>query len=194
MLPLSDLAQRLPLRMVDRLHMFAHRHGMSPDKTDFPYRLEEIVSDEILLATLGVRLTRVKILTDLITDPPTIFIDERRKLFFYRSLPVLLRPITLRFLLILAKTPEEFVTRNEIFERLWPEVANYHGTNKPYEAQVSDHKCKLTAEIKRAITGKVEIAADEMETFISTRKKLGYMLNFTKENIFILKKKDFITD
>ena len=115
-----------------------------------------------------------------------------RNSFFYRDIPVILRPITFSFLLILARTPEEFVTRDEIYRSLWPGVANYHGTNKPYEAQVSDHKRKLIAGIKQGISGKVDIVADEMENFISTRKKLGYMLNFAKENILILKKKDIL--
>ncbi len=98
-----------------------------------------------------------------------------------------MQPITFNFLLALARTPEEFVPRDEIYQCLWPGEANYQGTNKPYEGQVSDHKRKFMAAIKKA-TGTLEIAAHELEAFIATRKKLGYMLNIAKENIVILKK------
>ncbi len=30
-----------------------------------------------------------------------------------------------------------------------------------------------------------------METLIATRHKIGYMLNFTRENVLILRKRDF---
>ena len=41
-------------------------------------------------------------------------------------------------------------------------------------------------------TGKAEIAAGKMETLISTRAKVGYMLNLAKENVLILRKGDFL--
>jgi DNA-binding response OmpR family regulator len=105
--------------------------------------------------------------------------------------PVMLRPISFSYLLLLAQTPSEFVMREVIYNRLWPGEMDYEGSNKPYEGQISDHKRKLVAEIRKGIAGRVEIREREMETLIATRHKMGYMLNFARENVLILRKKDF---
>jgi hypothetical protein len=86
----------------------------------------------------------------------------------------------------------EVVMREEIYSHLWPGEMDYEGANKPYEGQISDHKSKLIAEIKRGIAGRVEIGAGEMEALIATRHKMGYMLNFARENVVVLSKKDFL--
>jgi len=77
-------------------------------------------------------------------------------------------------------------------QNLWPDEANYEGTNKPYEGQVSDHKRQLIAAIKQGVTGKAAIEAGDVETLISTRHKRGYKLNFARENVLILKKQDIL--
>ena len=123
--------------------------------------------------------------------PPAILIEERQKLFFYRGVPVMLRPVSFSYLLLLAQTPREFVMREEIYSRLWPGEMDYEGSNKPYERQITDHKRKLIAEIRKGIADRLEIGAGEMETLIATRHKMGYMLNFARENVLILRKKDF---
>jgi hypothetical protein len=40
---------------------------------------------------------------------------------------------------------------------------NYEGSNQPYERQITDHKRRLIAEIRKGITGRVEIQEGEME-------------------------------
>ena len=40
--------------------------------------------------------------------------------------------------------------------------------------------------------GKIEIATAEMESLITTRLKVGYMLNVAKENVLMLEKKDIL--
>jgi hypothetical protein len=81
--------------------------------------------------------------------------------------------------------------REEIYSRLWPGEMDFEGTNKPYERQISDHKRKLIAEIRKGIAGRVEIQEGEVESLIATRHKMGYMLNFARENVLVLRKKDF---
>ncbi|MHB8772005.1 MAG: hypothetical protein ACYC7J_13490 [Syntrophales bacterium] len=39
-------------------------------------------------------MTSVNHLSELIADPPAIVIDERQKLFFYRGVPIPLRPVS----------------------------------------------------------------------------------------------------
>jgi len=152
----------------------------------FPCSLAGIFQDIILLAVLRTRLADTKDLRKLITDPPVIFMDERQQLFFYRGIPIKLQPVCFSYLSLLAKKPKQIVARDEIYRRLWPGPMNYEGSNKPYERQISDHKRRCIAQIKKGITGKIDVEPGELETLIFTRPKVGYMLNVGKEDVMIL--------
>ena len=191
-LPLSELARLLPQRLVVQLYNLVRKLFQIPEGPCFPCHLADLLRNRGLLSTLCARLAHIGNLTELIADPPAILIDERQKLFFYRSVPVMLRPISFSYLLLLAQTPSEFVMREVIYNRLWPGEMNYEGSNRPYERQISDHKRKLIAEIKKGIADRVEIREREMETLITTRHKMGYMLNFARENVLVLRKGDFL--
>ena len=80
--------------------------------------------------------------------------------------------------------------REMIYRCLWPGEIDYEGTNKPYERQITDQKRKLLDEIRKGIAGRMEIREGEMESLIATRHKMGYMLNFDRENVLILRKGD----
>jgi hypothetical protein len=67
---------------------------------------------------------------------------------------------------------------------------NFEGTKKPYERQITDQKRKLLDDIRKGIAGRMEIGEGEMESLIATRHKMGYMLNFDRENVLILRKGD----
>ncbi|MCK9364154.1 MAG: hypothetical protein M0P74_11240 [Syntrophales bacterium] len=190
-LPLSELARLLPQRFAVRLYNLVRKLFLMPEGPRFPCTLAELLRNGSLLAELRHRLTSVNHLSELIADPPAIVIDERQKLFFYRGLPVPLRPVSFSYMLLLAQSPKEVVPREEIYSRLWPGELDYEGTNKPYEGQVSDHKRKLVAEIKKGIAGRMEIREGEMKGLIATRPKTGYMLNCDRENVLILRKRDY---
>ena len=89
-------------------------------------------------------------------------------------------PIIEAYLLLLVKMPKE------LYNRLWPGEMSYDGNNKPYERQISDHKRKHIAQIRKEIAGKIAVAPGELETLIFTRPKVGYMLNVGKEDVLIL--------
>jgi len=190
-LPLSELARLLPQRLVVQLYSLVRKLFEIPEGPCFPCPFADVVRNRFLQSALRAKLAHVRNLTELIADPPVILIDERQKLFFYRGVPVMLRPVSFSYLLLLAQTPREFVMREEIYNHLWPGEMDYEGTNKPYEGQISDHKRKLIAEIRKGIADKLEIGAGEMEALIATRHKMGYMLNFARESVLILRKKDF---
>ena len=190
-LPLSELARLLPQRFAVRLYNLVRKLFSMPDGPRFPCTLAELLRNRSLLTELRSRLTCVTHLSELIADPPAIVIDERQKLFFYRGVPVPLRPVSFSYMHLLAQCPKEVVPREEIYSRLWPGELDYEGTNKPYEGQVSDHKRKLIAEIKKGIAGRLEIGEGEIADLIATRSKTGYMLNCGRENILILRKKDY---
>ncbi len=152
----------------------------------FPRPLANILQDKTLLFALRTRLADAKDLCDLITDPPVIFMDEGQQLFFYRGCPIKLQPACFHYLLLLAAKPKQIVARDEIYRRLWPGPMNYDGSNKPYERQISDHKRRCIAQIKKGIAGKIEAAPGELETLIFTRPKVGYMLNLNQGSALIL--------
>jgi DNA-binding response OmpR family regulator len=112
--------------------------------------------------------------------------DERQQLLFYRGIPIKLQPACFQYLLILAEKPKQVVARDEIYRRLWPGLMKYDGSNKPYERQISDHKRRCIAQIKKGIAGKIAVETGELETLIFTRPKVGYMLNVGKEATLIL--------
>jgi len=153
----------------------------------FPRHLAEILQDKALLVSLRARLADAKDLRDLIADPPVIFMDEGQQLSFYRGCPIKLQPACFHYLLLLAEKPKQVVARDEIYRRLWPGPMRYDGSNKPYERQISDHKRRCIAQIKKGITGNIAVEPGELETLIFTRPKVGYMLNVGKEDVLILK-------
>ena len=152
----------------------------------FPRPLADILRDSILLAALRTRLADAKDLRELIADPPVIFMDEGQQLFFYRGCPIKLQPASFQYLLILAGKPKQIIARDEIYRRLWPGPMKYDGSNKPYERQISDHKRRFIAQIRKAVAGKIAVEPGELETLIFTRPKVGYMLNVAKDNVSIL--------
>jgi len=185
-LPLSELARLLPRHLAARLGDLVRRCLAGPETFPFPCNIDDLKRDRALFSAFRARLARVRTLAELIADPPTIVIDEGQKLFFYRGIPILLRPVSFVYILLLARTPGQFVLRERIYERLWPGEMNYEGSDKPYERQVSDHKRRLIGEIRRGTAGRVEVEEGEMESLIATRHRTGYMLNLTWEHVLIL--------
>ncbi|HOH73709.1 MAG TPA: DEAD/DEAH box helicase [Syntrophales bacterium] len=157
-----------------------------PGDGNFPRPLADILSDKALLSILRTRLADTKDLRELITDPPVIFMEERQQFFFYRGVPIKLQPVCFSYLSLLAEKPKQIVVRDEIYRRLWPGPMKYDGSNKPYERQISDHKRRCIAQIKKGIAGKIAVETGELETLIFTRPKVGYMLNVGKEATLIL--------
>lgn len=155
-------------------------------KNSFPRPLAEIFQDNDRLAALCTCLADIKDLRDLIADPPVIFMDEGQQLFFYRGCPIKLQPASFQYLLILAGKPKQIIARDEIYRRLWPGPMKYDGSNKPYERQISDHKRRFIAQIRKGVAGKIAVDPGELETLIFTRPKVGYMLNVSKANVAVL--------
>jgi len=153
----------------------------------FPHHLADILRNKGLLFSLRTRLADTHDLRELIADPPLLLLDVRQMLAFYRGHPVKLQPACFHYLLLLAEKPKQIVMRDEIYHRLWPGPMNYDGSNKPYERQISDHKRRCVAQIKKGIVGKINLMPGDLENLILTRPKVGYMLNLGQEEVLILK-------
>lgn len=146
----------------------------------------EVISSDGLLPEFRSHLALAENLTDLVTDPPTILIDEKQNLFFYQGYPVHLAPTTFNLMALLAKRPGEVITKDEMYSHLWPDLSNPGSSSNPYDRQILDHKRKITTQIKKALKGKTEIPPEEIKNLIKTRRKVGYMLNLKYEEVFFL--------
>ena len=187
-LPLSELARLLPQQFALRLFNLVRKLFSTRESPCFPCTLAELLRNGSLLDELRHRLTSVNHLSELIADPPAIVIDERQKLFFYRGVPVPLRPVSFSYMLLLAQSPGELVLREVIYRFLWPGEINFEGTNKPYERQITDQKRKLLDDIRKGIANRAEVREGEMESMIATRHKMGYVLNIARKEVLVLRK------
>ncbi|MEI7639389.1 MAG: hypothetical protein WCJ37_18895, partial [Syntrophus sp. (in: bacteria)] len=152
----------------------------------FPRSLAEILRDEKLIAILRTCLADAKDLRELITNPPIVFMDERQMLLFYRGLQIVLPVMSYRFLFLLAKKPKVLITRNEIYDHLWPERQGKDDLDRPYERQITDHKWKILNGIKKVIKGHPSIEQSYVKNLIFTRPRVGYMLHLNQEDIVCL--------
>ena len=191
-LPLLELRRFLPQRLALELYQLAGNFFNQQERPPFPFTLAELRESRDLLATLRAQLPMIDNLITLITDPPAILMDEGPRLCFFKGLPIRLRPISFTFLFLLARSPGKFVTRAELYARLWPGEMDYDGSDKPYERQVTDHKYHLTAEIQKGMAGSRRLGKGEMERLFSTHYKQGYRLNLPVEEVLIFSKKDLL--
>jgi len=87
---------------------------------------------------------------------------------------------------LLAKKPGEVITKDEMYSHLWPDLSNPASSSNPYDRQISDHKRKITTQIKKAQKGKTDLDPDQIKDLIKTRRKVGYVLNLKDEEVFLL--------
>lgn len=153
----------------------------------FPRYLACILQNKDILFALRTRLADTKYLRELIADPPVLLLDVRQMLVFYRGIQVILPLMSFRLLELLAKNPKMVVTRDEIYECLWPENEGNDGVSRPYEQQITDHKRKLLAGIRKETKGCDGISFVELNGLIVTRHRMGYMLNLDREEVLIFK-------
>lgn len=191
-LPLSTMSRFLSKRLAVELYQVIRKCIEDTERCSFPYTLAELRQNRGLLAALRPRLAIIENLVALIADPPPVLMDERQKLCFFKGLPLALRPITFRYLFLLAQSPGKFVTRTAIYNQLWPGEMNYEGSDKPYERQVTDHKYQLAAEIKKGMAGRLPLSAGEIEGLVSTQYKQGYRLNLSPEEVLVFTRKDLL--
>ncbi|MDA8126598.1 MAG: helix-turn-helix domain-containing protein [Deltaproteobacteria bacterium] len=177
--------------MVDLYQLF-RRFVEGTDGPSFPCRLADLRQDRGLLAALRAQLPMIDNLITLITDPPAILMDERQGLCFFKGFSLPLRPLSFRYLFLLAQSPGEFVKRAAIYAQLWPGEMNFAGTDKPYEQQITDHKYHLTAEIRKGMAGRLTLKKGEIEGMISTRYAQGYRLNLPSEEVLVFTRKDLL--
>lgn len=87
---------------------------------------------------------------------------------------------------LLAQRPGEVITKDEMYSHLWPNLSNPSNSSNPYDRQISDHKRKITTQIKKALKGKTEIPLEEIKDLIKTKRKVGYVFNLKNEEVSLL--------
>jgi len=127
-----------------------------------------------------------KDLRKLVSDPPVLLINIRQMLIFYHGAQVILPLMSFRLLELLAGNPKSVITREQIYERLWPECEGNDDSSRPYEQQITDHKRKLLGVIRKGIKEIPGIDPGELKNLIVTRPRMGYMLHLDREDIVVL--------
>lgn len=155
----------------------------SPDSREV---LETIAADMNLLARFRKQLTGVKTLHEFIPNPPEMVIDERQRLLFFRGTPIALPGKAFDLLVLLARQPLEIVTRDQIYERLWPDFQGGKATVRPYERQITDHKHRILARIREAVSKRADFCSRQLQNLILSRFGVGYLLNLPKEEVCLL--------
>ena len=196
-LPPGELERILPKRLAQRLHKYCQIHyGPKEQKPQEPTQPKEtwqvrpfsvIISDNGLLGQFRSCLALAENLSDLVTNPPTVLIDEKQNLFFCRRYPVQLAPTTFKLMALLTRRPGEVVTKEEIYAHLWPEFSGAGASSNPYDRQISDHKRRIAVQMKKVIKNKGSNEADHVRDLITTRRKVGYLLNLKRNEVFVLR-------
>jgi len=62
------------------------------------------------------------------------------------------------------------VTRDEIYAHLWPEFSHPDTSANPYDHQISDHKWKITIQIKRVVKGITPVDSEPVKDVIKTAR------------------------
>jgi hypothetical protein len=189
-LPLSAVTRFLSKRLALELCHFIRNCQACLERSPFPCPLAEVRQNSGLLAALRVRLPFIDNLASLITDPPAILLDERQRLCFFKGFPIALCSSSFRSLLLRALSPGQFVTRTAIYNHFWQGAMD--DEERPYERQISDHKYRLTAEIKRGMAARQPLGPCEIEGMFSTQYKQGYRLNLVQEDILVFTRKDLL--
>jgi helicase len=194
--PFEQLERILPKRLAQRLHKYCTlNHGSTEPKSKpalpvndtwqvIPF--SEIIGSNGRLSHFRSRLAMTKNLSELVTDPPTIVIDQKQNLFFYQGHMVYLAPTTFKLMFLLANRPGEVITRDEIYSHLWPDFSNPDASVNPYDRQISDHKRKIVYQIKKSTSAEDGASFDKINKLIKTMRKVGYVLNLKNEEAFLL--------
>lgn len=213
-LPLAELERLLPKRLAEKLYSYFPGRYQNTEETktrptgvreptsenetknvkSTPAKPEEtvtcslskIINDDQKRKELCANLNVTKDLRKLISDPPVLLMDIRQMLIFYHGAQVILPLMSFRLLELLAGNPKSVITREQIYERLWPECEGNDDSSRPYEQQITDHKRKLLGVIRKGIKEIPGIDPGELKNLIVTRPRMGYMLHLDREDIVVL--------
>jgi hypothetical protein len=78
------------------------------------------------------------------------------------------------------------VTRDEIYAHLWPEYASGDASANPYDLQISDHKCKITLQVRKAVKHEEDSERAKADNLITIKGKIGYLLNLSRSEVFVI--------
>lgn len=113
-------------------------------------------------------------------------IDLRRKEVSYRGLLLDLPPRAFQLLVLLASRPSRLVTKDEIYDHLWPESEGRTADERSYERQIADHKRKLMTRLRALARSAPNLSQQEVEELILTKPRRGYLLNLGAHEVTIL--------
>ena len=153
--------------------------------TELPPSLTKITADPKLLAEFRKRLAGMETLHELIPAPPELVIDSRRRRCFYRGVAVSLTGKAFDMLALLAGSPGKLITRAEIYDQIWADDNYADEAARPYDRQITDHKYRIIAGIKKAAAS-ADNSSRDLHKLILSRFGSGYILNLPPEEVCLL--------
>ncbi|MDX9822829.1 MAG: winged helix-turn-helix domain-containing protein [Syntrophales bacterium] len=147
--------------------------------------LTRIQADPKLLAEFRKRLAGMETLHELIPAPPELVIDSRRRRCFYRGVAVSLTGKAFDMLALLAGSPGKLITRAEIYDQIWADDNYADEAARPYDRQITDHKYRIIAGIKKAAAS-ADNSSRDLHKLILSRFGSGYILNLPPEEVCLL--------
>jgi DNA-binding winged helix-turn-helix (wHTH) protein len=117
----------------------------------------------------------------------TLFIDTRKRIILYKNHSVTLKPKAYEFLLHLARHPGDVITRNEIYNMLWPQPMNENEQGVIVnDSQIDDHADNIRGPFKKLCGSDTGITPGEISALIETLKKVGFRLNIPQTEIRLI--------
>lgn len=194
-LPLKELIHWLPESLAQRVYQFFHpveitsipvRSFSYPEeeKADFDqreanYTLSRKVAKETPMAGDSSETTGGK---------PVLVIDCKKLEVTFMGENVVLPPLSFQLLYCLAEKPGEYMTRTELYQKLYSNDKDAIVSPQPYEHQISDHKRKIIDKIRKTFKRNGKINMTVIKNLILTRPRVGYMLNLECNEIEIIKR------
>jgi len=112
-----------------------------------------------------------------------LFIDREDLTARFKDLQIRLTPKPLKMLALLAERSPRLVHKEELYQLLWGSV---EPDCFPYEKQIADHKAKILAALRRALTDPRRATEDDVRNLIETQYSVGYRIQLEQKSIQVL--------
>jgi helicase len=177
-LPIALLKKHLPERLATALYLHLENERIPVEEPNLPQQRDP----------------------DRVSEPsqeymnyseasPTLLVDLDQQLITYKGIHVELSSYPFKLLAALARSPGRVVNKTTLYNALYGNVDAASEDDRPYERQLADHKRKILAQIRKAVSRQKRrmILSKEIENLIGVRRGVGYTLNLKQEEVSILR-------
>jgi DNA-binding winged helix-turn-helix (wHTH) protein len=176
-LSLETLENLLPQQLAHQLYFHLH-----PGQSEIPQRQEPSQLQGCIVGEAPVSYQAT-----VSSDSPAMLIDLAQQAVSYKGIHVPLSFYPFRFLVALARTPGKVIPKTELYDAVYGNADGHTDDDRPYERQLSDHKRRILAQIRKA-AGQQEdsgVTKEEIGKLIAVKRRVGYKLNLSTGEVSI---------